>query len=347
MQSGKGVRKKKGNAQVRRKMPTIIAIILVVLLGIFSGPVSSLIGKQNTEELIEQLESYVYENIAETNFIEDENSLEQPTTVGTDVEGSLQMYVIDVGQADAILFVQDDQVMLVDAGTSGGGDEVVRHLKELGIEEIDILIGTHPHSDHMGGISKVLKNFTVRKFYFPRRTDVTTTYYINILEFVVENNIPCGSAEAGDVIPFGEGQIKFVTSTGPKQEKDLNNCSIVIRVTFGEIDFFLGGDIEKEIEEEILASGIEIESEVYKASHHGSHTSNTREIMEAIDPECIIISCGKDNTHNHPHKSVIGLFEELGIPVYRTDEAGTITITTDGKTVVADKEPGSYISGEE
>ena len=133
MQSGKGVRKKKGNAQVRRKMPTIIAIILVVLLGIFSGPVSSLIGKQNTEELIEQLESYVYENIAETNFIEDGNSLEQTTTVGTDVEGSLQMYVIDVGQADAILFVQDDQVMLVDAGTSGGGDEVVRHLKEFGI----------------------------------------------------------------------------------------------------------------------------------------------------------------------------------------------------------------------
>lgn len=118
-------------------------------------------------------------------------------------------------------------------------------------------------------------------------------------------------------------------------------------MTFGEIDFFLGGDIEKEVEQEILDSGMEIESEVYKASHHGSKTSNTEEFIREVNPEYIYISCGLQNKHDHPNEPIIRLFERLGIPVYRTDESGTITVITDGKTITTDKEPGSYISGEE
>lgn len=350
MQNRKSVKSKTGGAKFKRKIPTLVAVILVLLLGAFSGPVSNLIGEKNTEELINQLEVYVSEGLNEENPEDNGES----ATVGTEhsgnsaeVEGTLQMYVIDVGQADSILFVQGDEVMLVDAGKIGTGKNVVELLNELGIEEIDILIGTHPHEDHMGGMTKVLENFTVKCFYFPQRTDVTTNYYIDVLEFVGENKIPCGEADAGDIISLGDASVQFITSTDPKEDKDINNSSIVIRVTFGEIDFFLGGDIEKEVEREILASGLEIESEVYKASHHGSDTSNTREIVEAINPDYIYISCGLYNTHDHPCKSVIELFEELGIPVYRTDESGTISVVTDGKTVTTDKEPGSYISGEE
>lgn len=157
---------------------------------LYNGPISGLIGEQNTEELISQLESYVSEGVeSEESGEETEKPTEPTTQVGTEVSGTLEMYVIDVGQADAILFVQEDEVMLVDAGTRGAGDDVVKFLKELGIEEIDILIGTHPHEDHMGGMKKVLENFTVECFYFPQRSDVTTKYYIDILEFVVENNV--------------------------------------------------------------------------------------------------------------------------------------------------------------
>ena len=348
MQNRKGVRNKSGGAKTKRKLPVILAVILVLVLGIFSGPVSNLLGEKQTEDLMNQLESYISEEIDGTeNTAEESTNTTTESIVITEPEGTLEMYMIDVGQADSILFIQEDEVMLIDAGTRGAGDDVVRTLKELEIEEIDILIGTHPHEDHMGGMKKVLENFEIETFYFPRRTDVTTKYYIEILECVVENKIPCGTAEAGDIVEFGEAQIQFITSSAPKEEKDLNNCSIVIRVSFGEIDFFMGGDIEKEVEAEILASGMEIECEVYKASHHGSKTSNTEEFINAVNPEYIYISCGLYNKHDHPNEPIIRLFEKLQIPVYRTDEVGTIRVVTDGKTIQTDKQPGSYISGEE
>lgn len=348
MQNRKGVSTDTEGTKTKRKLPVILAILLVLVLGLFSGPVSQLIGEQQTQELIENLESYISEEMQGTGEEAGESTSPETTPIIiTDPEGTLEMDVIDVGQADSILFIQGDEVMLVDAGTRGAGDDVVRELKKLNIEEIDILIGTHPHEDHMGGMKKVLENFDIECFYFPRRSDVTAKYYIDILEFVVENKVPCGSADVADVIQFGEGTIQFITSTEPKEEKDINNCSIVIRVSFGDIDFFLGGDIEKEVEEEILASGLEIESEVYKASHHGSDTSNTREFVETVNPDYVYISCGLYNKHDHPCQSVIELFEELKLPVYRTDESGTIRVVTDGKTVTTDKEPGTYISGEE
>lgn len=350
MQNRKGVKEfDSGEIKPKRKIPIIIAIILAVLIGVFSGPLSDLIGEQNTEELINQLESYVSSEVTKEPEVTtgESDETEPSTSTITNVEGTLEMHVIDVGQADAILFIQGDEVMLIDAGTRSAGDDVVSFLKEQGIEEIDILIGTHPHEDHMGGMKKVLQNFSVKCFYFPQRSDVTTKYYIDVLEFVVENKVPCGEADAGDIISFGEASIQFITSTEPKEDKDINNCSIVIRVTFGEIDFFLGGDIEKGVEREILASGFEIESEVYKASHHGSDTSNSREMLEAVNPDYIYISCGLYNKHDHPCKSVVELFEELGIPVYRTDESGTISVVTDGESITTNKEPGSYISGEE
>lgn len=349
MQNRKSVKESSsGGTKKTRKLPVILAIILVIVLGVFSGPVSNLLGEKQTQELINQLEGYVSEAIKETENTTGESEVTNPTTnTITDPEGTLEMYVIDVGQADSILFIQEDMVMLVDAGTRGAGDDVVEFLKQKNIDEIDILIGTHPHEDHMGGMMDILENFAVNCFYFPQRSDVTTKYYVEILEYVVDNKVPCGSADAADVIPFGEASIQFITSTEPKEEKDLNNCSIVIRVTFGEIDFFLGGDIEKEVEKEILASGLEIESEVYKASHHGSDTSNTREFVEAVNPDYVYISCGLYNKHDHPCQSVIEMFEELKLPVYRTDESGTISVITDGESVTTDKEPGSYISGEE
>ena len=349
MQSRKGIEKSSsGGTKKKRKMPVIVAIVLVILLGVFSGPVSNILGEKQTQELINQLEGYVSEGLKETeNTNGNTEETTKPTIITTNPEGTLEMYVIDVGQADSILFIQGDEVMLVDAGTRGAGDDVAEFLKQKNINEIDILIGTHPHEDHMGGMMDILENFSVECFYFPQRSDVTTKYYLEILEHVVNNKVPCGSADAAEIIPFGEASIQFITSTEPKEDKDLNNCSIVIRLTFGEIDFFLGGDIEKEVESEILASGLEIESEIYKASHHGSDTSNTRELVDAVNPDYVYISCGLYNKYSHPNQSVIEMFEELKLPVYRTDEVGTISVITDGKTVTTDKEPGSYISGEE
>ena len=270
-------------------------------------------GKTAEEERLKQCRDMIKEKTGIfSGFRGNAKSLITATlALGHNPEGTLEMYMIDVGQADSILFIQGDEVMLVDAGTRGTGDEVVKFLQEKEIDEIDILIGTHPHEDHMGGMMDILENFEIGTFYFPKRSDVTTKYYIEILEYVVDNKIACGDAEAADILSFGEATIQFITSTAPKEDKDLNNCSIVIRVSFGAIDFFLGGDIEKEVEREILASGLEIESEIYKASHHGSDTSNTRDFVEKVNPDYIYISCGLYNKHDHPSTSVIRFFEEI------------------------------------
>ena len=289
------------------------------------------------EDIFEQLEN------SETNQ-EPSDSTSISDTVN--VDGTLYMYMIDVEQADAFLFVEGDNVMLVDAGTRGGGDDVVKFLKEKNISQIDVLIGSHTHDDHMGGMSKVLNNFEVETFYFPERSDVTTKWYLAMLDTVIEKEIICGKAQEGDIIYLGDMKIQFITSTDPKEDKDINNSSIVVRISFGEIDFLLGGDIENEVEKEILSSGLEIQSEVFKALHHGSDTSNAKEFVEEVNPEHIFISCGEGNKYNHPCLTTIELFRKLEIPVYRTDEQGSVTLETDGKIIAIDKKPGSYTSGE-
>ena len=128
---------------------------------------------------------------------------------------------------------------------------------------------------------------------------------------------------------------------------DMNDYSICAKVTFGEIDIMLTGDATKDVEESLIEEGYNLDVEIFQASHHGSDTGNSKEFLEAMTPECIVISCGMKNRYNHPVKSVVEMFKQMNIPVYRTDESGDIVITTDGTEYSFDKEPGTYTSGKE
>ena len=334
------------DSEKRGKKPLIIVVAFIVtaliMLFIFDKPISDYLGVQTVEEFFQEVEKDVLEEINK----KDDNTSSSNTTQ-TNVDGTLEMYMIDVGQGDSFLFIQGENVLLYDAGTRGSGDDVVEFLKEKEIDKIDILIGSHTHDDHMGGITKVLNNFEVDNFYFPERTDVTTQWYLTLLDTVVQKEIKCCKANQGDIIQFGDASIQFITSTDPKEDKDINNSSIVIRITYDEIDFLLGGDIEFGVEKEILESGLEIQSEIFKASHHGSNTSNSSEFVQEVDPDSIYISCGEGNKYGHPCVETVELFKELNIPVYRTDEQGTVLVTTDGKEFTTDNEPASYSSGKE
>lgn len=268
--------------------------------------------------------------------------------IAKNVEGKLEMHTIDVGQGDSILLLQGNKVMLVDCGPKAQGKKVVNYLKDLGIKKIDILIGTHPHEDHMGGMAEVINNFDIGVLYTSDFTnkEITTNYYMKFLDAVENKNVNWEIKKTNDKFEFGEADVTVLAPS--KDEYDnTNNYSLALMVSFGETDIMLTGDAEKSIEEEILKLNYDIECEIMKAGHHGSDTSNTDKFLKKVNPSYIIISAGVDNSYKHPIKSVMERIKKMGITVYRTDEVGDIVMTTDGKNIEFNKEKGSYLSGPE
>lgn len=284
-----------------------------------------------------------------------------------EVDGNMTVHFIDVGQADATLFVHNGETMLYDAATKSRGDEVVEYIKGLGIEKIDVLVLTHPHDDHMGGSAYVLNNIEVGVVYGPDIFDIEDMdgigWYEDMLDAIekIDNERNVGVAEKdqvsiwtlprdenGNFVKFniGDAVVEFMAPL-EDEYSDKNDYSICAKVSYGTIDFMLTGDATDEVEEDILAKGYDLDVEIFHAGHHGSDTSNSKEFLDAMTPECIVISCGMKNKYNHPVESVIELFEELKIPVYRTDESGNIVLTTDGTTYSFSVTAGTYTSGAE
>lgn len=283
------------------------------------------------------------------------------------VEGEMTVHFIDVGQADATLFVQNGHTMLFDAATKSRGDELVEYIKNLGIEYIDVLVLSHPHDDHMGGSAEVLNNIEVGVVYGPDIFNINSLDDIGWYEDMIgaikkidmERNQDVPEDEQTSIWHFprnDEGEFaKFnigdatVEFYAPLEDEysDLNDYSICAKVTFGTVDILLTADATTSVEKALLEEGYDLDIEIFQASHHGSDTGNSKEFLDAISPECIVISCGMKNRYNHPVKSVVELYEEMEITVYRTDESGDIVMTTDGTEYSFDKEPGTYTSGAE
>ena len=264
------------------------------------------------------------------------------------VEGELYLTMIDVGQADSFLFMQDGKTALVDCGTRSTGEDVVKHLNSIGVTKIDYVFGTHPHDDHMGGMYDVITNFEIGKIIIPEVEigEVTANWYIKLMDEILTNKYSIEYAKVGNVYELGNADMKVI---GPitKFPSNTNNYSTVLKVTFGEMDIIMTGDAETEVEEEILASGENIDAEIYKVGHHGSDTSNSDEFLDAITPEYALISTKVGNKYEHPIKSTMEKLKERNIEVYRTDENGTVIATITHDNVVFNSKPGDYLSGVE
>jgi len=219
----------------------------------------------------------------------------------------------------------------------------------------------------MGGSAELLNNIEVGVVYGPDIFNISSLdsigWYNNMVDAVenidLERNKGVADDEQTSIWHFprnDKGEFaKFnigaavVEFYAPLEEEysDLNDYSICAKVSFGTVDVFLTGDATDNVEEALIAEGYDLDVEIFQASHHGSDTGNSREFLEAMSPECIVISCGMKNRHNHPVKSVVELYQEMELPVYRTDESGNIIMTTDGTQYSFDKEPGTYTSGAE
>lgn len=246
-------------------------------------------------------------------------------------EEDLLVDFIDVGQADSILIRNQDKVMLIDAGTNEAGETVVEYLKKLGITHINYLVGTHPHEDHIGGLDDVINNFEIEQIYMPK-IETTTKTFQDVLEAIENKNLKVTSPKKGDKIEFGQAKAEFMTDP-ILDEDNLNLSSLVIRLEFGNNSFLFMGDAEKENEESISWSKVD----VLKVGHHGSDTSSSKEFLEQIQPKYAIIMVGKDNSYKLPKQETIDKLKTLGSEIYRTDENGTIRIISDGNNLEIEK----------
>ncbi|MBU3145796.1 MBL fold metallo-hydrolase [Clostridium sp. CF012] len=267
-------------------------------------------------------------------------------TSKTEVKGELKVHYIDVGQADSILIQQGTQNMLIDAGNNADDKLVVAYLRKKGVKKIDVLIGTHLDEDHIGGLDTVINTFSVGKIYMPitTKTTETTETFKDVVLAIKNKNMKVSVPKVGETFKIGNAECNIIAPNAEKYDND-NNYSIVTKLKFGNSRFIFIGDAEHISEAQILQNQLDISADVIKIGNHGSNKSTSSDFLSKVNPKYAIISCGKENSYGHPHKETMTLLKSKNIHVYRTDEVGTIIVTSNGKTITFDKKVGSYNIG--
>ena len=252
-------------------------------------------------------------------------------------EGQLRVHFLDVGQGDCALIQTDDgRNVLVDAGEADKAEAVTDYLVKNGVHRIDLLVITHAHSDHIGGLPVVLRRFGISEVLdagLPHGSQA----YADVLSIIESRRIAYRRASMGERLGVGSRlslEVLWPPSDYSVSSEDmLNNGSVVFRIQFGEVSFSFTGDIEREAEGQLLASGQNLASTVLKVAHHGSDSSTSNEFLQVVQPAYAVISVGADNEYGHPARSTLRRLGAIGAKVFRTDEQGTIVVTTDGRTV--------------
>lgn len=254
-------------------------------------------------------------------------------TLPTDV---VEVHFIDVGQGDSILIEAGSNSMLIDAGENNKGTDVVNYLQQHNITELDYLIGTHPHSDHIGGLDTIIHNFPIGKVIMPEVAHTTQTFE-DILDALEEKELRITKPVVGTSYELGSATFTIISPNSTEYE-DLNDYSVGIKFTYGNNSFLFTGDATSTSEEEMLQNGIDLSSDVLKLSHHGSSTSNTDSFLDVVNPTYAIVSAGIDNEYGHPHTEVLQAIFNRRAKLYRTDKQGTVVFTSDGKTISVNTE---------
>ena len=258
--------------------------------------------------------------------------------------GDMQVHFIDVGQGDATLITCDNKALLIDAGDNSKGTTVQLYLQKQGIKKLDYLILTHPDADHIGGADVVVTKFDVDTVFMSDFTKDNKTYD-DLIRALKDKNIKWSTPNVGNTYKFGSAEFTILAPN--TSYSDPNNASIALLLQNGNNRFLFTGDAEEEAEYDILANGLTIDCDVFKAGHHGSSTSNTVDFLDAASPKYVVISCEKDNSYGHPHAEPMNYFRSKGMKLFRTDEQGSIIATSDGNKITWNCAPSdSWLAGE-
>lgn len=260
-------------------------------------------------------------------YVSDESALFNVPATDT----SMVVRFIDVGQGASTLISMGDDHILIDAGENDQGQTVVKALKGWGIEKLSLAIGTHPHSDHIGGMDTVLSSIKTEEYWMPDLVHTSKTF-LSVLDVLEEKDIPVKHPKVGESCAVG-GMVLTVLGPAGADEEDLNNSSIVVRIESQYGSVVVPGDAEASAEKDILETGLTLKSEVLQLGHHGSSTSNSDAFVKAVDPDYVVIPVGAGNSYGHPHDEILAMIEKRGYKAYRTDWHGDITCIMDAEGI--------------
>ena len=293
---------------------------------------------------------YVIENYGGTGYIPSWDQIHQwiglePSQGQTTIqpaEGETDVVFLDVGQGDAVLILQNGSACLIDAGPSDARQDLVQELRSFGVDKLDLLVMTHPHADHTGGMQAVMQNFDVETLLTPDLDGIELTGLTQrTLQTAQDCGVPVETAQTGQQYTIGTGTLTVLlagvdaeTAAGDDQTNDMSLC---LRFEAGNFTFLDTGDAERNEEAALVQMyPFRLRSTVFKAGHHGSSTSNTMTLLRQVQPQYVVASCGLNNDYGHPHREVIQEMQDEGIDFYRTDLYGTVIIAAqeDGTVTV-------------
>ncbi len=272
----------------------------------------------------------------------------------TDMSESDSVYVhfIDVGQGSATLIQQGKTGILIDAGEREYGEVVVDYIEKVGVSSLEYVVASHPHSDHIGGLDEVLYAYPVDTVIMPELEESntpTTRVYEDLLTAVFDKDINTEFISGEKGYSFGLNEDIDVEVLGPVEQSDnLNDMSVIVRVSAFDSEFMILGDAEKDELESVYSNPLNynvsvitdaenaFKSDVIALGHHGSATSVYEPFLNAVNADVAVISCGRNNSYGHPHKEALEYVEDNGMTCYRTDETGDVVfkVTEDGYRVI-------------
>lgn len=304
----------------RRKKSSKNQKIVASIFGVIFLAIITLLGiNQDTLNSFTKIEEETSNNITAESMA---------TSTSSEVTGNLTVDFIDVGQADSILIINNNEFMLIDAGNNEDGEDVVKYLENKGIKKLNYVVGTHPHEDHIGGLDDVINSdIQIENILMPKITTTTKTFE-DVLDAIENKGLTVEAPSKGYEFKIGEANCKVMTDSIIDKD-NLNISSIVIRLTFGNNSFLFMGDSEEENEKTISWP----KTDVLKVGHHGSNTSSSEKFLNEVSPKYAVIMAGEGNSYGLPKDEIVKRIESLGTTIYRTDKNGTIEMISNGNEI--------------